>query len=84
MISLGSLQTTDSLQRDVSKTISLEQRDYYWNRSETYRKWLLEKVFDVKSDTISIMIFPIEVGKPNYRDSTPPLVQPPSTMLVDG
>ncbi|KAJ4135095.1 hypothetical protein NW768_004710 [Fusarium equiseti] len=59
-------------QWEISKDITTEQRDYYWRRSETYREWLLEKVFSVGDSTVTtIMVFPIEVGKPNYRDSVP-------------
>jgi len=61
-------------QWDVAKTISVEERDImYWRRSEIYRHWLLDKVFKADpKDSVTIMIFPIEVGKPNYRDSELP------------
>jgi hypothetical protein len=38
-----------------------------------YRRWLVEKVF-VAGDlgTPKIMVLPIEVGKPNYRDDELP------------
>ncbi|KAJ5728212.1 amidase [Penicillium malachiteum] len=53
----------------VSKDISTEERDKYWRRSEIYRHWLLERIFGAQSEeSISVMIFPIEEGKPNYRD----------------
>jgi hypothetical protein len=53
----------------------VEERDMYWRRSEIYRHWLLDKVFKADyKDSITIMIFPIEVGKPNYRDAELPLV----------
>lgn len=59
--------------RDVSKKISLEERDMYWRRSEIYRHWLLEKIFKADArDSISIMVFPIEEGRPNYRDGDIP------------
>ncbi|PGH19536.1 hypothetical protein AJ80_03871 [Polytolypa hystricis UAMH7299] len=59
-------------QWDVSKKISMEERNMYWRRSEIYRHWLLDKVFKADSkDSITIMIFPIEEGKPNYRDVEP-------------
>lgn len=59
--------------RDVSKNISLEERDMYWRRSEIYRHWLLEKIFKADStDSISVMVFPIEEGRPNYRDGDIP------------
>lgn len=62
-----------SYDRDISKTISPEERDEYWRRSEIYRKWLLERVFDSESKTsVTIMVFPIEVGKPNYREAEVP------------
>ena len=59
--------------RAFAESISLEQRNMYWRRSEIYRRWLLEKIFEAESkDYTTIMIFPIEVGKPNYRESKPP------------
>ena len=59
--------------RDVGKSISVEERNMYWRRSEIYRHWLLEKIFEEDSDEFTtIMIFPIEVGQPNYRESEPP------------
>ncbi|KAL1879270.1 hypothetical protein Daus18300_001849 [Diaporthe australafricana] len=65
----------DSCERNVSKTISLEERDKYWRRSEIYRKWLLDRVFDADSKSVvTVMIFPIEAGKPKYREAElPPL-----------
>ncbi|KAL8741429.1 MAG: hypothetical protein Q9190_005962 [Brigantiaea leucoxantha] len=60
-------------QWDVGKSISVEERNMYWRRSEIYRHWLLEKIFEEDSDEFTtIMIFPIEVGQPNYRESEPP------------
>ncbi|KAL8682696.1 MAG: hypothetical protein Q9186_001292 [Xanthomendoza sp. 1 TL-2023] len=60
-------------QWDIGKTISVEQRDMYWRHSEIYRLWLLDRVFKADSkDSRTIMVFPIEVGKPNYRESEPP------------
>ncbi|KAJ5471030.1 amidase [Penicillium desertorum] len=60
-------------QWDVSKNISIEERDMYWRHSEIYRHWLLEKIFQANSkESISIMVFPIEEGKPNYRDGDIP------------
>ncbi|KAJ9493640.1 hypothetical protein H2202_010884 [Exophiala xenobiotica] len=62
-------------QWNISKTISLEERNMYWRRSEIYRHWLLDKVFEAdRKDSTTIMIFPIEVGKPNYRDAELPSV----------
>ncbi|KAK2591957.1 hypothetical protein QQS21_010363, partial [Conoideocrella luteorostrata] len=55
---------------EVGMKVSKEQRDALWRRSEIYRHWLLEKIFDANSgDSITIMVLPIEAGKPNYRDS---------------
>ncbi|KAJ6178047.1 amidase [Penicillium mononematosum] len=57
----------------ISKNISIEERDTYWRRSEIYRHWLLEKIFQANSkESISIMVFPIEGGEPNYRDGDIP------------
>lgn len=66
----GNRQTwADSCDRSISKTISLEGRNRYWRRCEVYRKWLFERVFDAESKTVvTIMVFPIEAGKPNYRE----------------
>ncbi|KAJ5697591.1 amidase, partial [Penicillium malachiteum] len=59
-------------QWDVGKSISQEERDECWRRSELYRRRLLDSVFRVDDeDTITIMILPIDAGKPNYRDSDP-------------
>lgn len=59
--------------RSIAKAISLEERDEYWRRSEVYRKWLLERVFDAESKSaVTIMVFPIEAGKPNYREAELP------------
>ena len=44
-----------------------------WNRLETYRHWLLDKIFQADSeDRLTIMVVPIEEGKPHYRDSEIP------------
>ncbi|KAF2753095.1 amidase [Pseudovirgaria hyperparasitica] len=60
-------------QWDIAKSITLEERNFYWRRSEIYRKWLLEEVFKASdTSTITIMIFPIEVGQPSYRDAPLP------------
>lgn len=59
-------------QWDIGKSISVEQRDMYWRRSEIYRHWLLNRVFDAHSNNLkTIMILPIEAGEPNYRESKP-------------
>ena len=49
----------------------MEQRDYYWKRSETYQKWLLEKVLVDDDKVFTIMVLPIGSGEPNYRDGAP-------------
>ncbi|KAF2240746.1 amidase [Trematosphaeria pertusa] len=60
-------------QWDVGKSISQEERDECWRRSEVYRHWLLGKVFKADSkDSITIMVLPIEAGEPNYRDAELP------------
>jgi hypothetical protein len=59
--------------RNISKDITIEQRDEYWKRSELYRTWLLDSVFKASDvDTVKVMVFPIEVGQPNYRESDIP------------
>lgn len=56
--------------RDVGKGVSKKQRDECWRRSEVYRCWMLDKVFETSNDgTVVIMPLPIEVGQPNYRDA---------------
>jgi hypothetical protein len=55
--------------KDISKTM----RDDCLDRCEVYRDWLLQNVFEADSEeTITVMVLPIEHGKPNYRDSIPP------------
>ncbi|KAM7188406.1 amidase [Rhypophila sp. PSN 637] len=57
----------------VGKAISQHERDECWRRSEVYRHWLLEKVFDADSSaTVTVMPLPIEAGQPNYRDAELP------------
>jgi hypothetical protein len=58
--------------RDVAKTITLEERDKYWRRSEIYRKWLLNRVFEANPSTVSVMIFPIQSGQVEYREADIP------------
>lgn len=59
--------------RDVGKGVSKEERDECWRRSELYRGWMLDKVFDTSNDgTVVVMPLPIEVGQPNYRDAPLP------------
>ncbi|KAJ8125793.1 hypothetical protein O1611_g7845 [Lasiodiplodia mahajangana] len=58
---------------DVGKSVSKAEREECWRRSEVYRSWLLESVFkSTPQDGLAIMVLPIEVGKPNYRDSPEP------------
>jgi hypothetical protein len=53
----------------------VKERDFYWRRSEIYRHWLLDRIFDSENqDCVTIMVFPIEQGKPNYRDAPLPYV----------
>ncbi|KAI1150033.1 amidase [Nemania diffusa] len=60
-------------QWDLAKTISKEERDECWRRVQVYRQWLLDSIFDADSkESISIMVFPIEEAKPNYRDAPNP------------
>ncbi|KAI1411459.1 amidase [Hypoxylon sp. FL1857] len=60
-------------QWDIAKTITVEERNKYWRRSEVYRHWLLDRVFHADSKKFTtVMIFPIEAGKPNYRESDIP------------
>ncbi|KAI1819342.1 amidase [Xylaria intraflava] len=58
---------------DEGNSISQEERDECWRRCEVYRLWLLDSIFKPTSqDGLTIMILPIEVGKPNYRDAREP------------
>lgn len=60
-------------QWEVGKAIPRKERDECWRRSELYRHWLLQNVFaaDAK-DSVTIMVLPIEEGKPSYRDTELP------------
>ncbi|CAK7229734.1 hypothetical protein SCUCBS95973_007328 [Sporothrix curviconia] len=63
----------------VGKTISQEQRDALWRRSEIYRAWLgSSSVFDVDAapDVLTVMALPIESGQPSYRDAPVPSYLP--------
>jgi hypothetical protein len=63
--------------RSVAEKISKAERDYYWRRSEIYRKWLLEEVFEAEStDCTTIMVLPIQEGHTNYRDVELPCAHP--------
>ncbi|KAK1961465.1 amidase [Colletotrichum sublineola] len=65
-------------QWDVAKSVSKEERDECLRRCEVYRDWLLKRVFKADDENcITIMPLPIEVGKPNYRDSK----LPPESLL---
>ncbi|KAI0110841.1 amidase [Nemania sp. FL0031] len=58
---------------DVGKSVTKEWRQECLRRCEVYRSWLLNSVFESTSqDKLTIMVLPIEVGKPNYRDSPEP------------
>ncbi|RDW93964.1 uncharacterized protein DSM5745_01286 [Aspergillus mulundensis] len=60
-------------QWEIGKSISQELRDESWRRSEVYRNWLLDSVFKpADKNTLTVMILPIEAGKPNYRDADLP------------
>ncbi|OHE97502.1 glutamyl-tRNA(Gln) amidotransferase [Colletotrichum orchidophilum] len=63
---------------DVAKTVSRGERDECLRRCKVYREWMLKRVFNSDDeDCVTIMPLPIEVGKPNYRDSE----LPPETLL---
>lgn len=69
------------LERSVAKKISKPKRDFYWRRSEIYRKCLLEGVFDAGSpDCTTIMVLPIQDGHTNYRDVELPCVLCPGSL----
>ena len=60
-------------QWDIGKAISQEERDECWRRSEVYRHWLMNRVFNADDKSIvTVMVLPIETGQPNYRDSELP------------
>lgn len=44
------------------------ERDEGWERIYTYKKWLLANVFSERA----ILVLPIDEGKPNNRENTPP------------
>jgi len=61
--------------RSVAKKISERERDFYWRRSEIYRKWLLKEIFEDDSPgCTTIMVLPIQEGHTNYRDVELPCV----------
>ncbi|KAJ5715484.1 amidase [Penicillium malachiteum] len=58
---------------EISNKVTIEERNMYWRRSEIYRYWLLDKIFQVTSEgPMSFMVLPIEEGKPDYRDDDIP------------
>ncbi|KAK4228545.1 amidase [Podospora fimiseda] len=60
-------------QWSVARNITEKDPEFYWNRVETYRKWLQSRIFDTDSeDTITVMALPIMDGKPSYRDAELP------------
>lgn len=54
--------------RETADKLTPEERDEGWQRIYTYREWLLSHVFKVGT----IVVLPVDEGKPNYRDALPP------------
>ncbi len=54
--------------REMADKVSPEERDERWERIYTYRKWLLDNV--LREGTV--LVLPVDEGKPNYRDAPPP------------
>jgi hypothetical protein len=54
----------------MADKLTPEERDEGWSRIYKYREWLLTHV--LKAATI--VILPLDEGKPNYRDAPPPYV----------
>lgn len=54
--------------RALADKLTLEERNQGWERIRTYKQWLLQNVF--KEGTI--VILPIDEGKPNSRENPPP------------
>jgi hypothetical protein len=54
--------------RGMADKLTLEERNQGWERICTYKQWLLQNVF--KEGTI--VILPIDEGKPNSRENPPP------------
>ncbi|KPM44210.1 hypothetical protein AK830_g2374 [Neonectria ditissima] len=53
---------------ETADTVTPEERDEGWQRIYTYGKWLLDNIFTEGS----ILVLPIDEGRPNYRDTPPP------------
>ncbi|KAK7408490.1 hypothetical protein QQX98_009357 [Neonectria punicea] len=53
---------------ETADKVTPEERDEGWERIYTYRKWLLDNIFTEGS----ILVLPIDEGRPNYRDAPPP------------
>ncbi|KAH6974099.1 amidase signature domain-containing protein [Ilyonectria sp. MPI-CAGE-AT-0026] len=53
---------------ETADQVTPEDRDEGWARIYTYRKWLLDNIFTEGS----ILVLPIDEGRPNYRDTPPP------------
>lgn len=53
--------------RELANKVTPEERNQGWEHIYTYRKWLLENVFHEGT----LVILPVDEGKPNYRDATP-------------
>ncbi|KAH8753093.1 amidase [Diaporthe sp. PMI_573] len=53
---------------EMADKLTPEERDEGWSRIYKYREWLLTHV--LKAATI--VILPLDEGKPNYRDASPP------------
>lgn len=60
--------TDDLSVRETADQVTPEERDEGWARIYTYRKWLLDNIFTEGS----ILVLPIDEGRPNYRDTPPP------------
>jgi hypothetical protein len=58
--------------REEAEKVTPEERNEGWERIYTYRKWLLEKVFLEGT----LVVLPVDEGKPNYRDATPRKLNP--------
>lgn len=59
---------TDDLSfRETANQVTPEERDEGWARIYTYRKWLPDNIFTEGS----ILVLPIDEGRPNYRGIPP-------------
>lgn len=61
------------LSRDKAKNITPEQNCASLERFEVYRKWLLKEVLRTHERN-PIVIWPINIVEPNYRDRLQPYV----------